>query len=169
MQVTKGVGALFIEKAGYQCVILFYCEVFLEVLLGIYCKRFCWILSFHYTTVALRVWGWQRQKCYSKCPNKTMNGIFQKNFQTFYFTPENSLSLNLPLSPCLFVFFIIVFLCCNFWLQPSILLIKTPLPIQSLKNTLLQLKMRICVEFFWNQKFVFFHKRNFNPKVINYF
>ena len=25
--------------------------------------------SFHYSTVALRVWGWQSQKCNSKCPN----------------------------------------------------------------------------------------------------
>ena len=119
-------------------------------------------------TVALRVWGWQSQKCNSKCPNETMNGLFQKNFQTFYFTPENSSSLNLPPSPYLF-FSILVFVYCNFWMQPSILLIKAPLLIQSHKNTLLQLKIRICVEFSWNQKFVFFHKRNFSPKVINYF
>ena len=51
----KGMGALFIGKAGSHCVILLYCEVFLQVLLGIYCKRFYWIPSFHYTTVALRV------------------------------------------------------------------------------------------------------------------
>ena len=100
----KGAGALFIGKASSHCVILLYCEVILQVLLGIYCKRFSWILSFHYTTVVLRVWGWQSQNCNSKCPNETLNGLFQKNFQTFYFTLENSSSLNLPPSPCLFFF-----------------------------------------------------------------
>ena len=145
-----------------------YCEVFVQVLVGIYCKRFYWIPSFHYTTVVLRVWGWQSQKCNSKCPNETLNGLFQKNFQTFYFTPENLSSLNLPPSPSLF-FPIIVFVYCNFWLQPSILFIKAPLLIKSHKNTLLQLKMRISVELFWNQKCVFFHKSIFNPKVMNYF
>ena len=35
----------------------------------------------------------------------TLNGLFQKNFQVFYFTPENSISLTLPLLPSLFVFF----------------------------------------------------------------
>ena len=34
----------------------------------------------------------------------TLNGLFQKNFQDFYFTPENSISLTLPPSPCLFFF-----------------------------------------------------------------
>ena len=60
MQVTKGGGgggALFIGKAGSHCVILLHCEVFLEVLLGVYCKRFSWIPSFHYTTVVLREFG----------------------------------------------------------------------------------------------------------------
>ena len=51
----KGAGALFIGKAGSHCVILLYCEAFLQVLLGIYCKRFYWKPSFHYTTVVLRV------------------------------------------------------------------------------------------------------------------
>ena len=32
----------------------------------------------------------------------TLNGLFQKNFQVFYFTPENSLSLTLPPSPSVF-------------------------------------------------------------------
>ena len=35
----------------------------------------------------------------------TLNGLLQKNFQVFYFTPENSISLTLPLLPSLFVFF----------------------------------------------------------------
>ena len=33
-------GALFIGKVGFHCVILLYCEVFLQVLLVIYCKNF---------------------------------------------------------------------------------------------------------------------------------
>ena len=39
-------GALFIWKAGSHCVILLYCETLLQVLLGIYCKRFYWIPLF---------------------------------------------------------------------------------------------------------------------------
>ena len=46
-------GDLFIGKAGSHCVILLYCEVFLQVLLGIYCKRFDWIP--HTTVVVLHV------------------------------------------------------------------------------------------------------------------
>ena len=33
-------GALFIGKAGSHCVILLYCETLLQVLRGIYCKKF---------------------------------------------------------------------------------------------------------------------------------
>ena len=89
-----------------------------------------------------------------------------EKFSSFLLYPWKFIILKPTPSPCLF-FSIIVFLYCNFWLQPSILLIKAPLPIQSHKNTLLQLKIRIWMELFWNQKFLFFHKRNFNPKVIN--
>ena len=39
-------GTLFIGKAGPHYVILLYCETLLQVLLGIYCKRFYWILLF---------------------------------------------------------------------------------------------------------------------------
>ena len=38
--------ALFIGKEGSHCVILLYCETLLQVLLGIYCKRFYWIPLF---------------------------------------------------------------------------------------------------------------------------
>ena len=154
-------GALFLGKAGSHCVMLLSCEVFLQVLLGIYCKRFYWIPSFHYTTVLLRVWGLQSQTCNSKCPNETLNS-------NFLLYPWKFIILKPTPFPVCF-FSVIVFVYCNFWLQSSILLIKAPLPIQSHKNTLLQLKIHIWMEFFWNQKFLFFHKRNFNPKVINYF
>ena len=39
-------GALFKGKAGSHYVILLYCEALLQVLLGIYCKRFYWIHLF---------------------------------------------------------------------------------------------------------------------------
>ena len=39
MQLRKG-GLFSIGKAGSHCVLLLYCEDFLQVLLGIYCKRF---------------------------------------------------------------------------------------------------------------------------------
>ena len=45
MQVTKG-ETLFKGKAGSHYVILLYCETLLQVLLGIYCKRFYWIPLF---------------------------------------------------------------------------------------------------------------------------
>ena len=45
-------GALFIGKTCSHCVML-YCETLLQVLLGIYCKRFYWIPLF--ATVVLRV------------------------------------------------------------------------------------------------------------------
>ena len=55
--------------------------------------------SFHYTTAVLRA---EVGKANWKCPNKTLNGLFQKNFQAFYFTTENSLYLTLPPSLCFF-------------------------------------------------------------------
>ena len=99
MQVTKS-GALFIGKAGSHYVKLLYCEAFLQVLLGIYCKRFYWIPLF---TILLLFYVFEVGKAKSATQSVlmilTLNGLFQKNFQVFYFTPENSLSLTLPSSP----------------------------------------------------------------------
>ena len=87
----------------------------------------------------------------------TLNGLFQKNSQVFYFTPENPIS-----HICLFFFnysVCTVISDCNHPFDTSIFT-------QSLTRIhLLQLKIHIWMEFFWNQKFLFFHKRNFNPKV----
>ena len=48
----------------------------------------------------------------------TLNGLFQKSFQVFYCTSENSISLTLhPFPLCLF--FPLKCLYCNFSLQPS--------------------------------------------------
>ena len=102
-------GALFIGKAGSHCVILLYCETLLQVLWGIYCKRFYWIPPF---TILLLFYVFEIGKAKSATPSVlmilTLNGLFQKNFQTlgFYFTPENIISLTLPHPfPPLFVFF----------------------------------------------------------------
>ena len=85
-------GALFIGKAGSRYVILLYCETLLQVLLGIYCKRFYWIpLLFYMFEV-----GKAKSAIQSVLMILTLNGLFQKNFQVFYFTPENSISLTLP-------------------------------------------------------------------------
>ena len=105
-------GTLFIGKAGPHYVILLYCETLLQVLLGIYCKRFYWILLF---TILLLFYVFEVGKSKSATQSVlkilTLNGLFQKNFQIFYFTLENSISLNLPsaLSSSVFFFFIIVF------------------------------------------------------------
>ena len=99
MQVTKG-GALFIRKAGSHYVILLHCETLLQVLLGIYCKRFYGIPLF---TILLLFYVFG---CNSKCLNDT---------NTEWAIPEKLLSFLLypwkfhifnpfPLPP-LFVFF----------------------------------------------------------------
>ena len=103
MQVTKG-GTLFIGRAGSHYVILLYCETLLQVLLGICCKRFYWIPLF---TILLLFCIFEIGKAKGVTQSVlmilTLNGLFQKNFQVFYFTTENSISLTL------FVFSIIVF------------------------------------------------------------
>ena len=109
MEVTKK-GALFIEKAGSHYVILLYCQTLLQVLLGIYCKRIYWIPLF---TIQPLFYKFEVGKAKSATQSVlmilTLHGLFQKHFQIFYFTPENSISLTFPLpSPCLF-FSIIVF------------------------------------------------------------
>ena len=88
MQVTKG-GSLFIGKAGSHCVIRLYCETLLQVLRGIYCKRFYWIppfaklLLFYVFEI-----GKAKSATLSVLMILTLNGLFQKKFQTlgFYFT-----------------------------------------------------------------------------------
>ena len=96
MQVTKG-GDLFIGKAGSHYVIMLYSETLWQVLLGIYCKRFYRITLF---TILLLFYMFKVAKAKSATQSVlmilTLNGLFQKNFQAFYFTPENSISLTLP-------------------------------------------------------------------------
>ena len=103
MQVTKE-GILFIGRAASHYVILLYCETLLHVLLGICCKRFYWIPLF---TIPLLFCMFEIGKAKSVTESVlmilTLNGLFQKNFQVFYFTTENSPSLTL------FVFSFIVF------------------------------------------------------------
>ena len=95
-----------IGKAGSQYVILLYCETLLQVLLGIYCKKYYWIPLF---TILLLFYLFEVDKSKNATQSVlmilTQNGLFQKNFQVFYFTPENSISLTLhPFPLCLFFF-----------------------------------------------------------------
>ena len=107
-------GALFIGKAGSHYVILLYCETLLQVLLGIYCKRFYWIPLF---TILLLFYVFEVGKTKSATQSVlmilTLNGLFQKNSQVFYFTPENFISLTLHPFP-LCMFFPLQCLYCNF-------------------------------------------------------
>ena len=100
-------GTLFIGNAGSHFVILLYFETLLQVLLGIYCKRFYRISLF---AILLLFYVFEVGKSKSATQSVLMililNELFQKNFQFFYFTPENSISLTLPCPPLppLFVF-----------------------------------------------------------------
>ena len=72
-------GALFIVKADSHYVILLYCETLLQVLLGIYCKRFYWIPLF---TILLLFYVFEVGKAKSATQSVlmilTLNGLFQK-------------------------------------------------------------------------------------------
>ena len=88
MQVTES-GTLFIGKAGCHYVILLYCETLLQVLLGIYHKRFCRIPLF---TMLLLFYVFEVGKAKSAYQSVlkilTGNGL-EKNLGS-YFTLENS-------------------------------------------------------------------------------
>ena len=56
--------------------------------------------SFHYTTVVLRVWGCQSQKCNGKCPNDINTELdIPEIFLSFLLYPDNSISLTCPPPP----------------------------------------------------------------------
>ena len=78
MQVTN---SLFISKANPHWVTLLYCETFLEVLLGVYCKRFYQVPFF---TILLLFYVFEIGKAKSAAQIAlmilTLNGLFQKNF-----------------------------------------------------------------------------------------
>ena len=73
-------GALFIRKAGSHYVRLLYCETLLQVLLGIYCKRFYQIPLF---TILLLFYVFEVSKAKSVTQSVliilTLIGLFQKN------------------------------------------------------------------------------------------
>ena len=77
-------GALLIGKAGSHYVILLSCETLLQVLLGIYCKRFYRIPLF---TMSLLFYvfevGEAKSATHSVLMMLTLNGLFQKKFQVF--------------------------------------------------------------------------------------
>ena len=78
----------------------------------LYCNYY-WVLSFYWVplfTILLLFYVFEVGKAKSATQSVlmtlTMNGLFQKNFQVFYFTHENSISLTLPPPlPSLFDFF----------------------------------------------------------------
>ena len=81
MQVPKE-GALFIGKVGSHYLILLYCgETLLQVLLGIYCKRFYRIPLF---TMLLLFYVFEAGKAKSATHSVlmilTLKGLFQKKF-----------------------------------------------------------------------------------------
>ena len=85
-------GALFIVKAGSHDVILLYCETLLQVLLGIYCKRFYWIPLF---TILLLFYVFEAGKTKNATQSiliiLTLNGLFQKKNIKFF-----TLALEIP-------------------------------------------------------------------------
>ena len=99
-----------LHPQGSHYVILLYCETLLQVLRGIYCKRFYWIPPF---TILLLFYVFEVGKVKSATQSVlmilTLNGLFQKSFEGFHFIPENSISVTLPLFPIFLFFSIIVF------------------------------------------------------------
>ena len=83
-------------KAGSHYVILLYFETLWQVLLGMYCKRFYWISLF---TILQLLYVFEVGKAKSATRSVlmilTLNELFQKNFQVFYFTPDNAIFLAL--------------------------------------------------------------------------
>ena len=79
-------GTLFIEKARSHCVILLYCETLLQVLVGIYSKRFYQIPLF--TSILLLFYVFEVDKAKSATQSVlmilTLNGLLQKNCFLLY-------------------------------------------------------------------------------------
>ena len=99
IQVTKRVdqGMNAIGKTGSHYVIMLYCKTLLHNFLGIYCKK-------KLLVYVLEV-GKAKSASQSVLIILTLNGFLQKNFQIFYFTSENFISLTLHTFPlCLFFF-----------------------------------------------------------------
>ena len=146
---------------------------FIASLTGYILYKILWDTSFHCTTVVLRVWG--KSETQSVQMILTLDGLFQKYFPlyislyTFQFLlyPWKFHILNVPYHPPLFVFFhygvCTVISDCNHHFD------KSTFTHSLTRIYLLQLKIHIWMELILNQKLIFFHKRNFNPKVINYF
>ena len=89
-------GTVFIGKTGSHYVILLYYETLLQVLLGIYCKRFYQI---HLFTILLLLYVFEVGKAKSTTQIilmiLTLNGLFQKKIQAFYFTLGKSREIKL--------------------------------------------------------------------------
>ena len=96
-----------IGKAGSHYVILLYCKTLLQVLLGIYCKRFYWIPLFA-ILLLFQVFevGKAKSATQSVLMIFTLNGYSRKIFRFFTLPLQIPYpQLNLPHAPPLFVFF----------------------------------------------------------------
>ena len=99
MQVTKG--APSIGKAGSPAVLW----NFIASLTAYILWKNLLDTSFHYTTIALRVWGWKSQKCNSKYSNENnTEWAIPEKFSSFLLYPWKFHILNPP-SPSLSVCF----------------------------------------------------------------
>ena len=141
---------------------------FIASLTGYILQKILLDTSFHYTTVALRVWGWQSQKCNSKCPNdNNTEWAIPEKFSSFllYSWKLHILNPLPPFSP-LFAFF-------HCSVCTAISDCNHPFDRSTITHTALQEYIiateNTYLELFWNRKFLFSQKRNHNPKVINYF
>ena len=97
----------FHRESRFSLCNMLYCETLLQVLLGIYSKRFYWMPLF---TILLLFYVFEVGKAKSAIQSAlmalTLNELFQKKVFQVLYPPENSMSLALPLSPSLlFVFF----------------------------------------------------------------
>ena len=73
-------GALFIRKVGSHYVILLYWETLLQLLMGIYCKRFYWIPLFTLLLFYMFEVGKAKSATHGVLMILTLNGRFQKSF-----------------------------------------------------------------------------------------
>ena len=86
MQVTKG-GSFHREGRFSLCNTAVLWN-FIASLTGYILQKILLDASFHYTTVVLRVWVWQGQKCNSKCPNDiNTEWAIPENFFSFLLYP----------------------------------------------------------------------------------
>ena len=77
-------GGSFNREGRFSLCNMLYCETLLQVLLGIYCKRFYWIPLFTILPLFyMSEVGKAKSGTQSVLMTLTLNGLFQKNLQVF--------------------------------------------------------------------------------------